>query len=51
MVVLFELLTAIDNADFPVSIAIGALLFGRVFAKLEDLGVVHVGDVNPAILR
>ena len=35
---------AIDNAEFPVGIAIEALLFGRVFAKLEDLGVVHVGD-------
>ena len=36
--------TVIDNADFPAGIAIGALLFGRVFAKLEDLGVVHVDD-------
>ena len=36
--------TAKDNADFPVEIANGALLSGRVFAKLEDLGVVHFGD-------
>ena len=33
-----------DNVDFPVGIAIGTLFFGGVFAKLEDLGVVHVGD-------
>ena len=36
--------TAIDNFDFPIGFAVGALLFGRVFAKLEDLGVVQVGD-------
>ena len=40
----FSSTTAVDDADFPVGIAIGALLFERVFAKLEDLGVVHVGD-------
>ena len=28
----------------PVGIALRTLLFGRVFAKFEDLGVVHVGD-------
>ena len=36
--------TGKDNVEFPEGIAIGALLFGRVFAKLEDLGVVHAGD-------
>ena len=36
--------TAIDNADFPEGIAVKTLLFGRIFAKFEDLGVVHIGD-------
>ena len=31
-------------SHFPVGIAVRALLFGRIFAKFEDLGVVHVGD-------
>ena len=35
---------AIDYSHFPVGIAVKALLFGRIFAKLEDLGVVHLGD-------
>ena len=30
--------------NFPVGIAVKTLLFGRIFAKFEDLGVVHVGD-------
>ena len=29
---------------FPEGIALRTLLFGRIFAKFEDLGVVHVGD-------
>ena len=29
---------------FPVGIAVRTLLCGRIFAKFEDLGVVHVGD-------
>ena len=33
-----------DNADFPAGVAIGALLFGRISEKFEDLSVVHVGD-------
>ena len=32
------------QCQVPTDIAIGALLFGTVFAKLEDLGVVHFGD-------
>ena len=36
--------TAIDYTSFPVDIALKTLLFRRVFAKFEDLGVVHVGD-------
>ena len=36
--------TTIDNAEFPVGIEIGALFFGAVFAKLEDLGVAHADD-------
>ena len=36
--------TAIDYTDFPVGIAVRTLLFGRIFAKFEDLGVVQVGD-------
>ena len=32
----FSSTTAIDSADFPVRIAIEALLFGRVFEKFED---------------
>ena len=35
---------AMDDAHFPVGITVRALLFGRIFAKLEDLGVVHLGD-------
>ena len=35
--------TAIDYSYFPEGIAVRTLLFGRSFAKLEDLGV-HVGD-------
>ena len=31
-------------AYFPVGIAVRTLLFGRIFAKFEDLGVVQVGD-------
>ena len=34
----------IDYSYFPVSIAVRTLLFGRIFAKFEDLGVVHVDD-------
>ena len=33
-----------DYSHFPVGIAVRALLYGRNFAKFEDLGVVHVGD-------
>ena len=33
-----------DDAHFPVGITVRALLFGRIFAKLEDLGVVYLGD-------
>ena len=36
--------TAIDYTHFPAGIAVKTLLFGRVFAKFEDLGIVHVGD-------
>ena len=35
---------AIDYSNFPVGIAVRTLLFGRIFEKFEDLGVVHVGD-------
>ena len=35
---------AIDYSYFPVGIAVRTLLFGRIFAKFEDLGVVQVGD-------
>ena len=35
---------AIDYSYFPVGIAVKTLLFGRIFAKFEDLGVVQVGD-------
>ena len=28
----------------PAGIAVRTLQFGRIFAKFEDLGVVHVGD-------
>ena len=35
---------ATDYSYFPVGIAVRTLLFGRIFAKFEDLGVVHVGD-------
>ena len=35
---------AMDYSHFPESIAVRAELFGRIFAKLEDLGVVHLGD-------
>ena len=37
-------LRAIDYTQFPVGIAVGTLLFGRIFAKFEDLGAVQVGD-------
>ena len=33
-----------NETYFPVGIAVKTLLFGRIFAKFEDLGVVHVGD-------
>ena len=36
--------TAKDFNGFQVGIALRTLLFGRIFAKFEDLGVVHVGD-------
>ena len=36
--------SAINNADLPVQITIGEMLFGRGFEKFEDLSVVHVGD-------
>ena len=36
--------TAKDYTDFPVGIALKTLLFGRMFAKFEDLGVFQVGD-------
>ena len=36
--------TAIDYSFFQVGIAVRTLLFGRIFEKFEDLGVVHVGD-------
>ena len=35
---------AIDYFHSPVGIAIKTLMFGRIFAKFEDLGVVQVGD-------
>ena len=40
----FSSTTATDFSGFPVSIALRTLRFGRIFAKFEDLGVVHVGD-------
>ena len=36
---------AIDYSFFPVGIAVRTLLFRRIFAKFEDLGVVQVGDL------
>ena len=33
-----------DYSYFTVSIAVRTVLFGRIFAKFEDLGVVQVGD-------
>ena len=33
-----------DYSYFPVGIAVRTLVFGRIFAKFEDLGVFHVGD-------
>ena len=36
--------TAIDDTDFPESIAVKTLLFGSIVANFEDLGVVRVGD-------
>ena len=33
-----------DKTNFPIGIAVRTLLFGRIFAKFEDLGVVQVGD-------
>ena len=36
--------TAVAFTGFPVGIALRTLLFGRIFAKFEDLDVVHVGD-------
>ena len=35
---------AIDYYNFPVEIAVKTLLFGRIFAKFEDLAVVQIGD-------
>ena len=35
---------ATDDSLCPVGVAVRTLLFGRIFAKFEDLGVVHVGD-------
>ena len=35
---------AVDQPNIPVGIAFRTLLFGRIFAKFEDLGVVHVSD-------
>ena len=34
---------AVDYSSFPVGIAVRTLLFGRNFARFEDLGVVQVG--------
>ena len=34
---------AMDYSYFPVNIAVKTLLFGRIFAKFEELGVVQVG--------
>ena len=42
--------TAMDYHHFPVGIAVKALLFG-IFAKFEELGVVHVGDQLFAMLN
>ena len=36
--------STIDNSDLPLSWTVRALPFGRSFAKLEDLRIVHVGD-------
>ena len=36
-----------DYSYFPVGIAVRTLVFGRIFAKFEDLGVLHVGDQFP----
>ena len=33
-----------DYTDFPVGVALRTLLFRIIFAKFEDLGVVHVGE-------
>ena len=33
-----------DYSNCPGGIAVRTLLFGRIFAKFEDLGVVQVGD-------
>ena len=33
-----------DYSHFQAGIAVRTLLFERIFAKFEDLGVVHVGD-------
>ena len=35
---------AVDYSYFPIDFAVKTLLFGRIFAKFEDLDVVHVGD-------
>ena len=39
--------TAIDYPVFPEGNALKTLLIGRIFAKFEDLGVVHVGNQFP----
>ena len=39
--------TAVDYRVFPVGIALKTLLIEKIFAKFEDLGVVHVGDQFP----
>ena len=47
---LISFTAAVDYSHLPVDIAIRTLLFERIFAKFEDLGVVHVGDQSLAIL-
>ena len=41
---IFSSTAAIEYSYFPAGIAVRTLLFGRIFAKFEDLGFVHVGD-------
>ena len=43
-VVDISLMNNIPHANFPIKITIWALSLGRGFAKLEDLGIAHVGD-------